>query len=324
MLKSAENFMTGFFGLDWVKNATLEVIIEQNTYNNSLAGYYECPNANTGISTGGDNASAIWQSIYLADATTRFKGMISGYNWTLADTYSAQSACAYETVAFGYSAFCNLFNFTEWQGYEYSVDLSFNGDDSFYSPTGRGVGIAYQQEVMARLANHTLNTPNTSANITLDNNTSTFPLNQTLYFDFSHDTSIMAILTAFGLTQFRQFLPTNAIPASHNLTVSRLEPFGARLNIEVIKTPQPVPANRSTNYVAGPPTTYIHFILNQRTIPLGVSFPGCGNRVDGWCEIGAFTTAQAPQLALANYTYACFGNYTPVPYGNVTNGAPGT
>lgn len=39
MLKSAENWMAGFFGLEWTNNATLEVIIEQNNFNNSLAGY---------------------------------------------------------------------------------------------------------------------------------------------------------------------------------------------------------------------------------------------------------------------------------------------
>ena len=53
MLKSAENFMAGFFGLEWTNNVTLEVIIEQNHYNNSLAGYYQCNNSNTYVSTGG-------------------------------------------------------------------------------------------------------------------------------------------------------------------------------------------------------------------------------------------------------------------------------
>ena len=322
MLKSAEYFMAGFFGLSWTNNATLEVIIEQNGYNDSLAGYFQCNNSNLPVSTGGTNASLVWEGIYLADATNRFKSLVKGYNWTLADTYAAQTLCPYETVAFGYSAFCNLFNFTEWQGFEYSIDLQFNGNNGFQSPTGRAVGIGYQQEIMARLQNHTLNTPNTSANITLDNNTSTFPLNQTLYFDFSHDTNIMAILTAFGLTQFQQYLPPTGPPPSHSLIVSHLEPFGTRLDIEIIKSPQPVPANRSANYTSGPPTTYVHFILNQRTLPLGVSFPACGNRLDGWCEFNTFVGTQNNSLALANYTYACNGKYPAVPYGNVTNGAP--
>ena len=323
MLKSAEYFMAGFFGLEWTNNATLEVIIEGPGFNNSLAGYYNCNNSNLPVSEAGNNATLAWEAVYLANATARFQSMITGYNWTLADTYAAQTLCPYEAVAYGYSAFCDLFTFAEWQGFEYSIDINFNGNDGFAAPTGRAVGIAYQQEILARLQAHTLtNGTGTQANVTLDNNTSTFPLNQTLYFDFSHDTNIQSILTAFGFTQFKENLPATSMPANRNLIVSHLEPFGARLDIEVIKAPQPVSPNRTTSYISGPPTTYVHFVMNQRTIPLNVSFPSCGNRVDGWCEINTFVSAQANNLALANYNYACNGNYTGLPYGGVTNGAP--
>lgn len=89
MLKSAEYWMSGFFGLSWTNNASLEVIIEQpfNT-NNSLAGYDQCNNSNTYVSTGGNNASRIWENTYLADATERLKALSGGYNWTVADTYN--------------------------------------------------------------------------------------------------------------------------------------------------------------------------------------------------------------------------------------------
>lgn len=198
---------------------------------------------------------------------------------------SAQTLCPYETVAFGYSAFCDLFTYAEWENFEYSIDVEFAGNNYFQSPTGRAVGIAYVEEVLARLNHHVLLTLETQANITLDNNTSTFPLNQTLYFDFSHDTNIAAVLTAFGLTQFAQFLPSSGKldvhaprelialtfgflgpPPNRQLIVSHLQPFGARLDIEIISAPHPVAANRTgaTNaYLAGDPTTYVHFIINQ-------------------------------------------------------------
>ena len=57
----------------------------------------------------------------------------------------------------------------------------------------------------------------------------TFPLNQSLYFDFSHDTNIMAIITAFGLRQFNQTLPTTGPPADQQLIVSHVTPFGTRM-----------------------------------------------------------------------------------------------
>jgi len=325
MTQSAEYFLAGFFGLQWPQNATLELVIENSTgiWNNTLAGYDNCNNSNNARSTGGTNASAEWYEIYLANATARLHPLAPGFNWTVTDSYNAQSLCAYETVALGYSAFCDLFTFEEWQGYEYSVDLSFAGNDAFQSPTGRAVGIGYVQEVLARLQHHTLDEPIGQINVTLDNNTVTFPTNQSLYFDFSHDTNIMSILTAFGFTQFAEVLPTDHI-IPHYLVVSHMEPFGARLDIEIINTPQPVCATRNATapYENGPPTTYVHFILNQRTIPLYMSFPECGVRDDGWCEISTFLDVQSSMYNESQYDFACNGDYPVYPYGTYTNGAP--
>ncbi|PQE25245.1 histidine acid phosphatase protein [Rutstroemia sp. NJR-2017a WRK4] len=311
MLKSAEYFMAGFFGLEWTNNVTIEVIIEQNGYNNSLAGYDNCPNSNNYRSAGGNNASLEWVSIYLQDATERFQALISPeFNWTVTDTYAAQTI-----------VFCDLFTYSEWEGFEYALDLYFAGGSSFASPTGRAVGIGYQQEMIARLQNHTLGYSGSQINTTLDNNTVTFPLNQSIYFDFSHDTNIMSILTAFGFTQFAEPLPATRYPGAHNLTVSHLEPFAARLDVEVIKTPKPLNADRT--YGSGGETTYIHFILNQRTLPLGFSFPECGaDRLDGWCELETFLKVQSTKTEEAQYDYSCFGDYPAEPYGGVTNGVP--
>lgn len=225
-------------------------------------------------------------------------------------------------MAYGYSAFCDLFTYDEWVGFEYSLDITFAGLSGFQSPVGRAIGLGYVQEIVARLENHTLGYSGSQINTTLDSSEETFRLNQSLYFDFSHDTNIMSILTAFGFKQFAEFLPTTHYPGPHNLTVSHLTPFGARLDIEVIKTPSPLSANRKYEY--GEETTYLHFILNQRTLPLGVSFPECGARLDGWCELGTFLEIQKREMEKARFEYACFGNYTSVPYGSVTDGAPVT
>jgi hypothetical protein len=333
MLQSAEYFMAGFFGLGWTKNATLVPIIEQNNFNNSLAGYFQCNNSNNYLSTGGTNASVIWENIYLQNATKRLKALSGGYNWTVADSYNAQTMCPYETVAFGYSAFCDLFTYQEWKDFEYSIDISFHGNNGFGSPTGRAVGIGYVEEVYARLQGHLYDLPpgSTQVNTTLDEMDSTFPLNQTLYFDFSHDTNIMSIITAFGFGQFNQSLPTSGPPANQQLIVSHMEPFGANMVFEIIKTPQPLKATRPTNsttakmsdyYTGGSPTTYIHLLLNQRTVPLGKSYAACGSRDDGWCEMSAFMSQLSGLLATARYEYSCFANYPVEGYGKITNGVP--
>ncbi|KAL1297293.1 hypothetical protein AAFC00_004848 [Neodothiora populina] len=325
MTESAEYFLAGFFGLQWQHNATLELIIENTTgvWNNTLAGYYNCNNSNTYRNSAGTNATNEWASIYLANATARLRELAPGFNWTVTDTYNAQSLCAYETVALGYSAFCGLFTYDEWQGYEYSIDISFSGNNAFQSPTGRAVGIGYVQELLARLTKHTIDSPAGQLNFTLDNMTSTFPLDQSLNFDFSHDTNIMAILTAMGFTQFDTFLPaTHMVP--HDLVVSHLEPFGARLDMEVINTPAPLNASRNATdtYINGPPTTYVHFILNQRTLPMFKSFPVCGVRDDGWCELSTFVEVLSSKLEEAQYDFSCNGDYPTNPYGTVTNGVP--
>nr|POE74651.1 3-phytase a [Quercus suber] len=326
MTQSAEYFLAGFFGLQWTQNATLVLAIEadEGTWNNTLAGYDNCANANSYQATGGTNATKAWANIYLADATERLAAQAPGFNWTVTDTYNAQSLCAYETVALGYSAFCGLFTYDEWEGYEYSVDLSFAGNDAFQSPTGRAVGIGYVQEIMARLQHQHITTPMAQVNVTLDNNNRTFPIGQSLNFDFSHDTNIMAILTAFGLTQFATFMPSDHILPNRPLIVSHMEPFGARLDIEVINTPQPLNASRvdGPHYTNGGHTSYVHFILNQRTIPLGRSFPECGARDDGWCELATFLAVQSSKLREAMYDYSCNGNYPAYPYGTITNGVP--
>ena len=194
----------------------------------------------------------------------------------------------------------------------------------FQSPTGRAIGIGYVQEILARLQNHLITEPTAQVNVTLDNNKDTFPLDQTLYFDFSHDTNIAAILTAFGLTQFAQLLPTDHIEPNRSMIVSHVTPFAARLDMEIIQTPQPLSGSRaqSDQYESGGATKYIHFILNQRTIPLGASLSACGQRDDGWCELNTFLDIQASSFADAMYDFSCNGEYPAHPYGEVMDGAP--
>lgn len=107
--------------------------------------------------------------------------------------------------------------------------------------------------------------------------------------------------------------------------MSHLTPFGARLDMEIIRTPKPLSANRSGYLDTGGETKYIHFVLNQRTVPLGWSFPECdASRVDGWCELDAFLRVQDTMPGIARYDYACFGDYQveKLAYGAVADGAP--
>ena len=154
MRESGEYFLTGFLGFNWQanpKNKLLFILEGSPGQNDSLAGYFTCNNSNNNVSSTGNQAVTTWTGIYLKNATARLKAQSGNYNWTVSDSYNAQSLCAYETVAFGYSAFCSLFTYEEFVGYSYSVDLSFKGNNMYASPTGRAVGVGYVQEILGVL-----------------------------------------------------------------------------------------------------------------------------------------------------------------------------
>jgi len=45
---------------------------------------------------------------------------IDGLELNVRDVYAMQEMCAFETVALGYSKFCELFTEKEWEGFDYS------------------------------------------------------------------------------------------------------------------------------------------------------------------------------------------------------------
>lgn len=53
-----------------------------------------------------------------------------------------------------------------------------------------------------------------------------------------------------------------------------------------------------------------------------MSFPECGKRDDGWCELTTFMNLQASKLQEAQYEYSCSGKYPSNPYGTINNGVP--
>lgn len=162
----------------------------------------------------------------------------------------------------------SYFTYEEWKGYEYLMDNEFAALGGFLSPSGRAQGIYWVEEFLARVESHFVNKPasQTGYNMTLDTNAVTFPLNQSLYQEFTHDANIVSVLTAFGFTHFTDFLPFDGPSKSQQCIISKRVTFSNQLNIEIIKLPQKVSpsrseeANKRTDYIAGTgETQYIHF-----------------------------------------------------------------
>ncbi|KAG6856725.1 hypothetical protein H0H87_001325 [Tephrocybe sp. NHM501043] len=320
MLHSALNFAIGFFGYPLDGKYQQSITIEAPGFNNTLAPYDTCPNANNREkSDRGVYYVKRWAAIYLEKALARLQPQIKGYELTIEDVYVMQQTCAYETVAIGYSKFCELFTEEEWEGFNYALDLAFWYGSAFGSPVARVQGYGWIKELVARLTHTPIAEHNSSTNSTLDNDPTTFPLNQSLYVDATHEVVVLNIdtfsnkvITALNLTNFATSgpLPYTHIPQNRSFEVSKLAPFATNLQFQLLECTS----------VPGP---QIRVIINDGVTPL-TGIKGCPEQRDGMCPVDIFVKAQQELLLETDWEYDCHGDWT-VPEGpawNTTNGSP--
>ncbi|EKM51374.1 uncharacterized protein PHACADRAFT_129290 [Phanerochaete carnosa HHB-10118-sp] len=313
MLASALNFALGFFGYPLDGLYQQSITIEAKGFNNTLAPYKTCPN--TDDKTKADRGTWFvrkWAEVYLKDAQARLAPQIHGYNLTIEDVYTLQQMCAYETVAIGYSKFCELFTEDEWVGFDYAMDLYFWYDSAFGSPVSRIQGIGYVQELVARLTHTPIATHNSSTNATLDDSPATFPLGQSLYVDATHEVVVLNILTALNLTNFAASgpLPYDHIPSDRSFKVSHLAPFATNVHFQLLSC-------------TSVPDPQIRIIVNDGVVPL-TSIRGCPMQEDGLCPLDTFVDAMKEMIATTDWAWGCHGDWS-VPIGydwNTTVGYP--
>lgn len=316
MYHSALNFAAGFFGIPYEKSYHQSILIESKHFNNSLAPYYVCPNSNKpGITDLGSKVSKQWVEIYLKDATKRFNELIEGFQFNSSDLHTMQQVCSYETIAFGTSEFCSLFTDEEWLDYSYSIDLEFWYSNSFGNPTSAALGLGYTQELLARLTGHTDPNPSSSINTTLFENPVTFPLNQSIYVDATHDTVISSIVVALNLTTLASKgpLPTNRRDPNRSFRVEQIAPFGAQIATQILSC-QLQPNSTQQKYA--------RIILNDAVIPL-TGLSKCNSSNLGLCELGSFTESLKQRTEEIDYNQSCFNNFTkpiPIDSSGLTNG----
>ncbi|KAG2150125.1 histidine phosphatase superfamily [Suillus cothurnatus] len=311
MVDSALNFAAGFFGVrTYQTDYHQEIIIEENNFNNTLAPYDVCPNANTAdIGYFGDIPASEWANIYLEDARKRLQPMIKGFNLTISRLGYMQQLCAYETVALGYSKFCDLFTEEEWEGYEYYNDLDFWYSSGPGNPAAAAQGLGYVQELVSRLTHTPINVWNSSTNSTLDSSNITFPLNQPIYVDATHDVIISTIITALNFTSLAATgpLPTDHIPPHRSYIVSQIAPFASQLIAQVLSCP------------ASEEPTHIQFLLNDGVVPL-TGIHGCMEDSNGLCTLPSFISGMQERIGEINYAHDCFANYTMPNPDNIIDG----
>ncbi len=146
---------------------------------------------------------------------------------------------------------------------------------------GRVRGVGYVNELLARLTGQPVR-DNTQTNRTLDASPETFPLDRTLYADFSHDNTMVSIYSALGL--FRQLLlPGQKLDPHHpsmlrTWILSNMVPFGGRMVVEKLEC---------TRAAALPAVTFVRILVNDAVQPLEF----CGG-IGGLCELHGFVESQ--------------------------------
>lgn len=306
MLDSARYWSLGFFGLDAADKVDLEVLEEAKHKNSTLSPKYTCKNARKKKFKFGRQLAATWKATYLPPITARFQSLTDNWTWTDEDVYAMMSLCAFETVGLGVSRFCPLFTKREWEAFQYTSDLYFQGDHGFMSPQGKAQGIGWVSELAARLKQEPWTGPVTSQNTTLDTNDTYFPVHQPIYVDFTHDTVLVGVLTALNLTQFANDFDATKPDPTRLFRTSHVTPFASRFVFEVSECGA---------------ESWVRLKINEAIVPLNVD-QGCEPRPDGLCRLKAFLQHLDNAQREARFDLACFGkNGTDfVLHGPVMNG----
>lgn len=264
----------------------------------------EKPGANNTLDQGGcarfedgDEHSEIakqFASTFVPSIAKRVNSNLVGARLDSKDIVQLMEICPFHTVASSpdassLSPFCALFTEHEWASYDYLQSLTKYYRYGPGNTLGATQGVGFVNELIARLTSTAVD-DNTTVNTTLDNDPTTFPLNRTLYADFSHDNTMVSIFTALGLFNSTQPLSHTTIQTPDDETdgyaASWAVPFAGRAYIEKMECDSDSDSDSYSDSDSSPVESqpYVRVLLNDRVVPL----QGC--RVDalGRCRLDDF------------------------------------
>ncbi|CEH13776.1 Multiple inositol polyphosphate phosphatase [Ceraceosorus bombacis] len=301
LLDSAKFFNLGFFGIDAPALVNLEVLIDSAGFNSTLSPWGACPNV-IKSPVGDLSLAPRWIEQYTKNAIKRLQPLMpTGTQLTPEIIHGMQSLCAVETQALGYSDFCGLFTKAEWEGFQYAWDLRISGNAGPQSTTGRAQGIGWVQELLARLQGSTVPPPITSQNSSHSTLPLYFPGDQSFYFDFAHDGTIVGTLMALGFKQLSEDLDPAKINSERKFLTSSIVPSAAKLAVEVLQC--------AAHKKGGAPEKYIRAVLNDAVLPMGAE-QGCTDSRPNptLCKLNDFLSFQYDHaIQAANFDAACRG-----------------
>lgn len=211
----------------------------------------------------GDEVEEKYMAIFVPPIRARLEANLPGIKLENIDVISLMDICPFDTVSrtsdgSELSPFCDLFTKAEWTQYDYLQSLSKYYGYGAGNPLGPTQGVGFVNELIARLT-HTPVVDNTSTNRTLDApGAATFPLNYTMYADFTHDNGMIPFFFALGLyngTAPLSITKAQSIKETDGFSSAWTVPFGARAYVEMMqcrRDPEPL----------------VRVLVNDRVVPL--------------------------------------------------------
>ncbi|ORX34928.1 histidine phosphatase superfamily [Kockovaella imperatae] len=300
---TANAFAAGMMGFNYSAFSNWLVTPDSSTTFNSTLASNNCPAVNTIDST----ANGIFNSYFQPLVRDRLAPLMPGFNLTTNDVGSLMNACPFDSFnRLSPSPICSIFTPEEWLGYNYAYDLNQFDNAGYGGPIGTAWGVGWVAEMIARL-NDSAVIPVGSVNTTLDSNPATFPLNSSVYLDFTHDTSLESSLTAMGLfkADYNGNVTLDQIDPNRAWQSALISPMGGRLFVERLQCQST--GNQSTY-------PFVRMLLNSAVVPL-YTLTECNHSWganQGLCELPLFLESQTFALNGANFSN-CYNNYTNVP-----------
>ncbi|KAF3766776.1 hypothetical protein M406DRAFT_79318 [Cryphonectria parasitica EP155] len=269
------------------------VVISEDTGSNNTLNHGLC----TAFEDGPDDdiatdAQTKWMDVFTRNITARLNANLPGANLSATETTYIMDLCPFNTVANvdgKISEFCGLFTNDEWKSYDYLQSLNKFYGMGTGNPLGPTQGVGFTNELIARLTGRPV-VDHTSTNHTLDDNPATFPLNRTLYADFSHDNDMTGIFFAMGLYNHTAMLSNTTRESVEQLdwySASWTVPFGARMYVEkMVCNSNSSPAQQAHKREATE-EELVRVLINGRVRPL----ENCGADALGRCTLSNFVNS---------------------------------
>ncbi|KAK7059648.1 histidine phosphatase superfamily [Favolaschia claudopus] len=288
VVETAKNWSAGFAAGSHHKYTPRLAVILNEEGNDTLQDN-NCPNA-----ASSHREMAQWLDIYAQPITARLNSWAPGADLANEDIHGLMMLCAFHTVAsvtydyeegdpLPFSPFCSLFTESEFKDFQYSSDIDKYYSTGYGGRLGRVQGVGYTNELLARLTRSPVK-DHTSTNVTLNSDPATFPLNRTIYVDFTHDSILIAVYHALGLFPTHKLDTTQPDP-ERSWRTSDIMTFSSRMVVEKLSCDTSARGRIKSQ-------SYIRIMANEMVQPLAF----CGAKDKGpWrgmCKFEAFLKSQ--------------------------------